>query len=281
MPVHQVAFALLALLPVSGRPAAPPGTLSGITYTVDTTSGGDIVAGILDPIALRVTYAEGKGRIDVLARATRPAVRVKWITVALNSASPGDYYLFDDAEVVHVRPGSKTFSRYTLADVSHNHEGQRDRWPFFGYDPEKPGTLGAGPGPEEGTRSDFTVFWHAELMRDASCSGAASGKCLLRELARGRADVRSAPAEQGGVLRWIGPTRALATIGGLDSLVDAPVRLTSIQHWKAPSGDGVAFLSAIRLFTGLRRVDVDPAALELPDGYMEIVLAPVQTVRGH
>jgi hypothetical protein len=278
MLVHQVAFALLALLPVSGRPAVQPGTLRGITYTVDTPSGGDIVGGILDPLALRVTYAEGKGRIDVLARAARPAVRVKWITVALNPALPGDFYLFDSAEVVHVRPDSKTFSRYALADVSHNYEGQRDRWPFFGYDPEKPSTLGAGPGPEEGTRSDFTVFWHAELMRDANCSGAASGKCLLRELARGRADVRAAPAEQGGVLRWIGPTRALAMIGGLDSLAGAPVRLTSIQHWKAPSGDGVAFLSAIRFFTGLRKVDVDPATLELPDGYAELVYAPLQTV---
>jgi hypothetical protein len=274
MRVHRVAFVLLALLTVARSVAAQPRTLRGITYTVDTTtvdttSEGRIVAGILDPLSLRVTYAEGRGRIDVLARAARPAVRIKWITVALNSALPGDYYLFDSAEVLHVRPGSKTFSRYTLADVSHNYEGRRDRWPFFRYDPERPNTLAGGTRPNEGTRSDFTVFWHAELTRDTTCTGAEYGKCLVRELARGRADVHVAPAEEGGVVRWVGPTRALAMISDLDSLIGAPIRLTAVEYWKAASGDGVAFLGAIRFFTGLRKIDVNPATLELPRGYTE------------
>lgn len=279
MRVHRLAFVLLALLPVARRVPAQSLTVRGITYTVDTTtidttSEGRIVAGILDPLALRVTYAGGRGRIDVLARTARPAVRIKWITLALNSAMPGDYYLFDSAEVLHVRPGSKTFSRHALADVSYNYEGRRDRWPFFGYDPERPDTLAGGARPNEGTRSDFTVFWHAELTRDTTCTGAEFGKCLVRELARGRAEVHMAPAEEGGVVRWVGPTHALAMIGGLDNLIGAPIRFTAVEYWKAPTGDGVAFLGAIRFVTGLRKVDVNPATLELPRGYTETPRPP-------
>lgn len=276
MRVNQFALVLLALLPLARQATAQPGTLRGITYTVDTTNyvvdtttGGRIVAGILDPLALRVTYADGRGRIDVLARTTRPAVRFKWITLALNSAAPGDYYLFDSTQVLHVRPRSRAFTRYALAHVSHNYEGRRDGWPFFRYDAERPETLAAGERTKEGTRSDFTVFWHAELTRDTTCTMPDFGKCLVRELARGRADVRMAPAEEGGVVRWVGPTRALAMMSALDSLVGAPIRLTAVEYWKMPSSDGVAFLGAVRFFTGVRRVTVSPTTLSLPPGYTE------------
>jgi hypothetical protein len=267
-PCVALLFAL-AFLPAGPRAAAQRPTQRGITYTVDTTTDGNIVAGILDPLVLRVTWADGRGRIDVLARIERPAVRFKWLALALNPARAGDYYLFDSSQVVGVHPSTKTFTRYALSDVTYNYEGRRDGWPFFRFDPEHPDTLAGGVRPTEGTRSDFTMFWHAELMRDTSCTGPNFGKCLVREVARGRADARAAPAEQSGVLRWIGPTRALARISALDSLGGTPIRLTAIQYWRAQGSDDVAVLTVARFLTGLREIDVDPATLKLPVGYTE------------
>src|SRR2546423_4609932 len=191
---HLALGALLALASAL-RPAAQRGPLHGIAYVVDTTTDGEILSGLLSSLRLKVTFAEGRGRIDVLARARRPAVQYKGLTFALNSAAPGDYYLFDSTGFTHVRPASRTYTKYVLADVSYNYEGRRDKWPFFRYDPERPDTLRGGARPTHGSRGDYTVFWHTELTQDTSCSGMAFGHCLVRELARGREDVRDAPAE--------------------------------------------------------------------------------------
>lgn len=271
---RRVALLVLPLLAVARPAAAQRGTTRGISFTVDTATDGETVAGILSQLSLRVTYSGGRGRIDVLARLPRPAVQAKWVTLAPTSAVPGDYYLFDSTQVVHVRPASKTFSRYQLADLSFNYEGLRDRWPFFRYDPYRPDTLPAGGQTTRGTSGNFSVFWHSELMRDTSCTGANFGKCLVKELARGRVDVVGAPAEELGVVRWIGPTHALARITGLDSIRDAPIRLTEVGHWKAASGDSVVNVGAVRFLSGLHETAVDPLTLVLPHGYVERVRMP-------
>lgn len=97
--------------------------MRGIAFTVDTATGSEIIDGILSSFRLKVAFADGRGRIDVLARATRPAVKFKWLTLARPSAVRGDYYLFDSTSYVHVRPASKTYTRYVLTAVSHNYQG--------------------------------------------------------------------------------------------------------------------------------------------------------------
>lgn len=261
-------LALIGLAPVVRPAGAQRAPLRGIAFTVDTATDREIVNGVLSSLRLEVAFADGRGRIDVVARATRPAVQFKWVTFARTSAVPGDYYLFDSTSYTHVRPASKSYTRYVLAATSYNYEGRRDQWPFFRYDPEKPDTLRGAARSTSGSRGDYTVFWHTELTRDTSCTGMSFGHCLVRELARGRDDVRSGPAGELGIARWFGPTRALARIAGLDSLVAAPIRVTAIGYWTA-SDDRVAHVSSIRFLLGLEKVTIDPARLTLPRGYRE------------
>lgn len=94
-------LALIGLVPVVCPAAAQRGPLPGIAFTVDTATDTEIVNGILSSLRLKVAFANGRGRIDVLARATRPAVQFKWVTFARTSAAPGDYYLFDSTSYVH------------------------------------------------------------------------------------------------------------------------------------------------------------------------------------
>ena len=96
----------------------------------------------------------------------------------------------------------------------------------------------------------------------------AFGHCLVRELARGRDDVRDAPANDLGIARWFGPTRALARIAGLDRLLGAPIRITAIGYWKE-SDDRVAHVASIRFLLGLEEVTIAPTRLTLPRGYRE------------
>ncbi|MDB4888964.1 MAG: hypothetical protein JWL61_819 [Gemmatimonadetes bacterium] len=268
----RLSVAALALLTFCGlaptvHPAAAQrAPLRGIAFTVDSAYDGEIIGGMLSSLRLKIAFARGRGRIDVLARATRPAVQFKWVTFARTSAVPGDYYLFDSISYVHVRPASRTYTRYSLAAVSHNYQGRRDQWPFFRYDAEKPDTLRGAARPTQGSRSDYTVFWHTELTRDTSCTGMSFGHCLVRELARGRDDVRDAPSNELGIARWFGPTRALAQIAGLDSLVGAPIRVTAIGYWKE-SDERVLHAASIKFLLGLEKVTIAPARLTLPLGY--------------
>ncbi len=99
--------------------------------------------------------------------------------------------------------------------------------------------------------------------------GAAYGGCFIRPLARGLNDVLMVPAEQVGILRWIGPTEALAAKADLESLLGAPLHLTAVEYWKTPRGDSVAMRSVIRFLSGLRTIDVHPGMFEIPRRYTE------------
>ncbi|MEO5818680.1 MAG: hypothetical protein ABIT20_25655 [Gemmatimonadaceae bacterium] len=81
-------------------------------------------------------------------------------------------------------------------------------------------------------------------------------------------DVRDAPADELGIARWFGPTRALARIAGLDSLLGAPIRVTAIGYWKE-SDVSVLHVPTIKFLLGLEKVTIDPDRLTLPRGYKE------------
>jgi hypothetical protein len=73
-----------------------------------------------------------------------------------------------------------------------------------------------------------------------------------------------------GILRWVGPTQALAASPDLDVLVGAVIHLTTVNYWRAPRGDSAAHLGVIRFLSGLRKVDVSRSLFELPRGYSEV-----------
>ncbi len=178
----------------------------------DERRAGD---GILGPLALRITYADGRGRIDVLARAKRPAVRAKWVILS----HPGR------CQAITTSSTARALSSCT---------------------PQR------------------------SISRAASCTGASFGECLIREVARGRTDVINAPADEAGVVRWFGPTRALAHVTEVASLVGRPVRLTAVAQWRAVRGDSVTTIPTIRFLSGLREVAVMPSTLAAPRGFREL-----------
>ena len=271
----RLAFTAIVLQPGFHPAPAQSRPVQGITYTVDTATGYGPLGAMLGQLALRVTYAGTRGRIDVVARAERPAIRSRWVILAPLAVAAGDYFLFDSTSFVLVRPSRKDLVRFGLADVSFNYESRRDRWPMFGPEGLDADTI---PGRDRvrGWRGDFTIYWHAELMRDTSCTSWARGNCEIRGLSLGRTTVVAAPAELLSIARWFGPTAALARIAGLQTLIDRPIHLTAIGYWTAPGG-GVTQLTANRFLSSLRQVTVDPKTLTLPRGYK---VTPWQSRRG-
>src|SRR5947209_3536918 len=82
-------------------------TLQGITFAVDTTPELTPQGpGPVRPLGIRVSWAGNRGRIDVLTRPVRPAIKVGELTVGPSLAMPGDYYLFDSSGFVLVRPAT-------------------------------------------------------------------------------------------------------------------------------------------------------------------------------
>lgn len=93
----------------------------GFGFTVDTPGETGPNAGVLAPIRGAVTFAAGRGRLDVVAVRRAPSLAVRGVRVAASLAAPGDYYLFDGAGAVLVRPASRTYARLALADASYNY----------------------------------------------------------------------------------------------------------------------------------------------------------------
>jgi len=265
-PAARLVLTATVLQPVLRPALVQSDTTQGITFTFDTATGYGTLGALLGQLAIRVTYAGAQGRVDVLARAERPAVRSRWVTLAPWAVAPGDYFLLDSTSVTLVQPARKKRTHFRLAEVSFNYQGRKDRWPFFPYDGVDADTL---PGRKHvaGLRGDFTIYWHAELMRDTSCTSAARGSCEIRGLTLGRTTITDGPAELLSVARWFGPAAALARIAGLHTLIDRAIHLTAIGHWTAVSGGGITNLSADRFLSGLRIVRVDPKTLMLPRGY--------------
>jgi hypothetical protein len=131
-------------------------TLSGIAFSIDsgreTPPPPEVVKRfgmppeLITQLAGTVVFAAGRGRLDVAAVARRtPPIRIEGIVLAAPLAKADDYYLFDSTGFVLVRPGTRTFSSFQIADDRFNYEGRRDGWPaWFPLKRTAVDTLGAG-----------------------------------------------------------------------------------------------------------------------------------------
>lgn len=262
-------WASVALLLLLGQSlGAQPATKRALTFTVDTTTYGNIVESSLSSLWLKVTYDGQRGRIDVLDRVRRPAVRLGWLLLTPPKLAQGDYFLFDSSRFVHVRPTERAFAVYPLRDVAYNFQDRRDGWPFF---KRHPGTATVAPGTANASRRvDLGSYWHSEWVRDTSCWGAAFGQCLVRGLARGRGEAADVPPTFIGLIRWIGPTLSLAAIGARDTLLGKPIRATMINQWTAFGGDSVVTITTARFATGVRLEAVHDTLFQLPNGFRQL-----------
>jgi hypothetical protein len=245
-------------------------TLSGIAFSID--SGRDappppevvkrfgMPPELITQLAGTVVFAAGRGRLDVAAVARRtPPIRIEGIVLAAPLAKADDYYLFDSTGFVLVRPGTRTFSSFQIADDRFNYEGRREGWPaWFPLKRSAVDTLAAGtPAASLRQHGAYPVYWHADIKG--------------RELARGRFTVVDARPGELAVVRWFAATRALAAlmVKG-DTLGGGKPTVTALGLW-ADEADTVppTAIIEVRPFTGLRRADVSVDRLVLPAGYTE------------
>jgi hypothetical protein len=187
-------------------------------------------------------------------------VRTAGIVLGAPLAKPGDYYLFDSTGFVLVRPATRTFSSFQIADDRYNYEGRRDGWPAWFPFKRQPAIDTLGPdAPAVAFRQHgaYPVYWHADITG--------------RQLARGRFTLVDARPGELAVVRWFAATRALA---GLllrgESLGGRVPTLTALGLW-AEASDTIPPTAIIemRSVNGLRRVDVAAERLRLPNGYSE------------
>ncbi len=262
-------LSVLALASVGYAQGAGP-TISGITFAIDSVKSSPpppavvkrfgMPPELVTQIAGTVVFAGGRGRLDVAAVARRtPAIRTEGIVLAAPLAVAGDYYLFDSTGFVLVRPATRTFSVFAIADDRYNYEGRRDGWPaWFPLKRTAIDTLGNRT-PIEVLRQHgaYPVYWHADV----------SG----RALARGRFTLVDARPGELAVVRWFAPSRALAALMMKgDSLGGATATLTALGLWRDPV-DTIppTAIVEVRPFTSLRRTEVSTERLVLPEGYTE------------
>ena len=245
-------------------------TIPGITFAIDSGREAPPPPAIVKQFGMppelitqfagMVSFARGRGRLDVVAVARRtPSVRTQGIVLTAPLAAAGDYYLFDSTGFVLVHPAKQTFCVFAIADDRFNYEGRRDGWPaMFHFKRTTVDTLAEGTPPAVlRQHGAYPIYWHADIAE--------------RALARGRLAVVDARPGDLTMLRWFAPTRALAALMMKgDVLNGATATVTALGLWGDPV-DTIPPTSIVekRPFTSLQRTEVPAERLVLPAGYTE------------
>jgi hypothetical protein len=215
-----------------------------------------------------VEFAAGRGRLDVTARRDGPPIAVQGVPIAAPLAGPGDYYLFDNAGFVLVRPASRTFSTFVLSESSYRlgdvHEPRETMMEFSRL---RADTLAATDSARLTQHGPFTLRWHLD-RRDGDGSA--------RVLVRGWIELSDAPAGEASVVRWFGAAAALAGMrDGLDALprdalqVTAAVVLPRFGFGAPGATTEHVNLIVIHPLIRVAATSIDPARLVLPAGFTE------------
>jgi hypothetical protein len=174
-------------------------------------------------------------------------------------ATRGDYYLFDSTGFILVRPGSHTFSSFQLTDAAYDYRYSREGWPTF-FD------IKDAPSPFDTVRSldvtrqfgEVRVYWHLNLIVGGIVAG-------------GRIAVRDAPPGEATVVRWFGPSQALANMTASGATLPKGIAsLTAVLALHPPVGNRprINFITE-HMIWGIKPIDVDQSRLVLPDGFTE------------
>jgi hypothetical protein len=271
--LQSIALCLaLAVIPqmAAAQSAGARQVAKGIVFLIDTSvitrniadpSRPDAAAptyGAFQSYTGRMSYARGRGRLDVLTVRPGPLLLADSAAVTTPLAAPGDYYLFDSTTFVLVHTSTRTFSR---SPIAHEHFGDyddREGWPqFFEFKRTRFDTLSSTIDSSGQQRGLLNVYWHT----DSGSTG----------FARGRVAILDVPLGELNVARWLGATRWLARM--IDSGRAAPGRLTVTVAvpYRAPNADGVplSFILTQR-FTDVEIKEVDLTSFAVPSGYAEV-----------
>lgn len=245
------------------RPAGPRPPLRGIRFAVDTLEARAVWRGPLTRVAGLVEFAAGRGRLDVTAVRQAPVVALNGIAVAEPLARPGDYYLFDNAGFILVRPATRTFSSVAFTRAEFNHTGALLPGAFMMPNTAvRTDTLTVGAIEGRRQHAPVSIHWHMQPPGFGSPG---------QMYARGWLELQDAPAVEAGVARWFEVAAALTTRpGGVRALAPDGVEVTSIVLLRRP-GMRASSVRYSEMLAPLRltAVDVEPARLVLPAGYTE------------
>jgi hypothetical protein len=242
----------------------------GITYAIDTLSfdanaippGKDALSewAAFATFTAKVSFAAGRGRMDIVSRRDAPAILVDSMAAATPMAAPGDYYLFDSLGYLLVRPKAKTFSSFAISHDSYNYRDDRDGWPaFFQLVAPHLDTVSSAHLGRTAHRGPIRIYWHTDALPRQS-------------IARGWVSVDDVPTGEFNVVRWFAVTRALGRLADSShSLPRARVTVTSAIPRAAPDARGalVSFLLK-QEFSQLRRDSIDLSRLVLPKGFRDV-----------
>jgi beta-lactamase regulating signal transducer with metallopeptidase domain len=270
-------------------------TLPGLKYTI-RAAGNDTSLSSLDRALENfdgvVTFAGGRGRIDIVEKTGAPPTEVRGVRVAGPTAQPGDYYLFDSTAFVLVRPSTGSFSRIALTQVSnrdstaHRHTAKMrdtsDQWLWSYDDALRPRSL----------RNHVPVFWVAQSDRadftalDWSKLSSRDGEISIENrrseahdtaLAAGHFAFSDAPSGEVGVSQWFGLTEAIADIRAVGRpLPVGHFWLTSFSTWL--SGRGPELIGVAAEFSGVHEAAIDPTTLLVPSQLHEVPWPGLDTI---
>ena len=244
----------------TARPVSP-----GIEYHIPPNTEAKLFAHTFTGFDAVVTFAAGRGRMDMVANPASPELVTEGVSVAPPLGTAGEYYLFDSTGFILVRPSQRTFSSFVIADHEFNYENRRDGWPSeFAFTPSgslKIDTLGARPLDRHVIRHGPTrVYWIFKMGMTTP---------MPAVNAVGRLSIADAPPGEGGIARWIGPTEALAEMAQRSAVVDErKVELISVVPLQPPQRGSID-LSQRQNIQCLRTTDIDLAKLALPSDFRE------------
>jgi hypothetical protein len=256
------------------------GTLAAasISHAQAPQLGADRAAGIAfrsgtQRVTMAVECVVRRGRLDILAVDSTPPVLRNGLNLD-PLGSRGDYYLFDSASFILVRPASKTFSVFALKATSHNFNNGREGWPeIFDFPTIRTQSVSAAEGAKRRLERHgaFDIFWHVDVDWDLP---------TFNVLSRGHIDVIDAPFSESTVARWFGPALALAQLATIDSarFPSERIGLTSVAPLIGDNGATTNFASKQRL-TQLRITAIELPRLTLPADYNPVVVAGSLTER--
>ena len=236
----------------------------GVVYTIDTTvlTQGTYDNSRPDPaspdfaafqsFSARVTYANGRGRLDILTRRAGAGVIANNIATTTPLGAPGDFYLFDSTGFVLVRPAAKAFS---IASISHEAYGpydSREGWPnFFFFEPSSFATLSPAAIVNLPLKDRLNIYWHTDAGRTG--------------FARGRTAIDDVPFGEMNVARWFGATRWLADFAATGRALPTDMTVTAAIPFGLSKEPGVPQSFILKHpISNAAVTDVDLSRLVLP-----------------
>lgn len=262
----------------TARPLTARSPVTGVRFSVGTVDLPSPAQGVLGAITGVVEFAGGRGRLDVIARDDRPPIAVQGVMLLPPLAGPGDYYLFDSAGFVLVRPSSRTFSAFRLSESSYRiGDVIQARERFMEFRPLHIDTLTASDSARLTQHGPCTLRWHLDRRH-------ATGPAQV--LARGWIELPDAPAGEASAVRWFGAAAVLAAMhSAVDTLPRDSLQVTALvvlpTSRAATQGEHGSYVALVvqHLMSGVTSARIDPMRLVLPAGYTERPWAGTTKVR--